>query len=103
MIRRPPRSTRTDTLFPDTALFRSPGAHHPAGAVGSPARLAALAHQLRVAATLRSADPTNVQRELRRPGLPRIRPEPGPAAAGHPAHGLGRRPVTLDSPYRGCG
>src|SRR3546814_2623917 len=76
MIRRPPRSTRTDTLFPDTALFRSPGAHHPAGAVGSPARLAALAHQLRVAATLRSADPTNVQRELRRPGLPRIRPEP---------------------------
>src|SRR3546814_18600167 len=23
MIRRPPRSTRTDTLFPDTSLFRS--------------------------------------------------------------------------------
>src|SRR3546814_11711102 len=23
MIRRPPKSTRTDTLFPDTALFRS--------------------------------------------------------------------------------
>src|SRR3546814_13192844 len=23
MMRRPPRSTRTDTLFPDTALFRS--------------------------------------------------------------------------------
>src|SRR3546814_17219377 len=23
MIRRPPRATRTDTLFPDTALFRS--------------------------------------------------------------------------------
>src|SRR3546814_16440356 len=32
MIRRPPRSTRTDTLFPYTTLFRSPGnplAHHP--------------------------------------------------------------------------
>src|SRR3546814_2348140 len=28
MIRRPPRSTRTDTLFPYTTLFRSPG---PAG------------------------------------------------------------------------
>src|SRR3546814_5790067 len=33
MIRRPPRSTRTDTLFPYTTLFRSPGqgqppAHH---------------------------------------------------------------------------
>src|SRR3546814_7191514 len=30
MIRRPPRSTRTDTLFPDTTLFRSPSPrHHP--------------------------------------------------------------------------
>src|SRR3546814_12445895 len=29
MIRRPPRSTRTDTLFPYTSLFRSEhGAHH---------------------------------------------------------------------------
>src|SRR3546814_7993467 len=31
MIRRPPRSTRTDTLFPDTTLFRSflkPGFKH---------------------------------------------------------------------------
>src|SRR3546814_6917547 len=27
MIRRPPRSTRTDTLFPYTTLFRSPTAH----------------------------------------------------------------------------
>src|SRR3546814_7288005 len=27
MIRRPPRSTRTDTLFPYTTLFRSDGAH----------------------------------------------------------------------------
>src|SRR3546814_8878157 len=29
MIRRPPRSTRTDTLFPYTTLFRS--ARHPSG------------------------------------------------------------------------
>src|SRR3546814_5787201 len=29
MIRRPPRSTRTDTLFPYTTLFRSPGAAWP--------------------------------------------------------------------------
>src|SRR3546814_5780840 len=28
MIRLPPRSTRTDTLFPYTTLFRSEGAHH---------------------------------------------------------------------------
>src|SRR3546814_9673278 len=31
MIRRPPRSTRTDTLFPYTTLFRSPGALPEAG------------------------------------------------------------------------
>src|SRR3546814_8542765 len=29
MIRRPPRSTRTDTLFPDTTLFRSETQHAP--------------------------------------------------------------------------
>src|SRR3546814_9733974 len=29
MIRRPPRSTRTDTLFPYTTLFRSGGARSP--------------------------------------------------------------------------
>src|SRR3546814_2587366 len=28
MLRRPPRSTRTDTLFPYTTLFRSVGAQH---------------------------------------------------------------------------
>src|SRR3546814_6686733 len=28
MIRRPPRSTRTDTLFPYTTLFRSPPAQY---------------------------------------------------------------------------
>src|SRR3546814_6765351 len=27
MIRRPPRATRTDTLFPDTTLFRSSSLH----------------------------------------------------------------------------
>src|SRR3546814_15576654 len=31
MIRRPPRSTRTDTLFPYTTLFRSRGIEGPAG------------------------------------------------------------------------
>src|SRR3546814_7972140 len=29
MIRRPPRSTRTDTLFPYTTLFRSADSPHP--------------------------------------------------------------------------
>src|SRR3546814_2508126 len=31
MIRRPPRSTRTDTLFPYTTLFRSSGVSVPIG------------------------------------------------------------------------
>src|SRR3546814_190387 len=42
MIRRPPRSTRTDTLVPDTTLFRSPLQPAPAAvqlaqAMGTPA------------------------------------------------------------------
>src|SRR3546814_14515400 len=32
MLRRPPRSTRTDTLFPYTTLFRSFGARRPVAA-----------------------------------------------------------------------
>src|SRR3546814_9460726 len=35
MIRRPPRSTRTDTLFPYTTLFRSP-AHKHTASISSP-------------------------------------------------------------------
>src|SRR3546814_12779373 len=37
MILRPPRSTRTDTLFPYTTLFRSTGASHTARERDSPA------------------------------------------------------------------
>src|SRR3546814_7403386 len=38
MIRRPPRSTRTDTLFPYTTLFRShqPDDHDPVRGAGVP-------------------------------------------------------------------
>src|SRR3546814_2686876 len=35
MIRRPPRSTRTDTLFPSTTLFRSEYAHARVGQRGA--------------------------------------------------------------------
>src|SRR3546814_14283799 len=34
MYRRPPRSTRTDTLFPYTTLFRATIGENPGGAVG---------------------------------------------------------------------
>src|SRR3546814_12132110 len=37
MIRRPPRSTRTDTLFPDTTLFRSRPGQGPLGLRPAPA------------------------------------------------------------------
>src|SRR3546814_8609195 len=36
MIRRPPRSTRTDTLFPYTTLFRSPAALPSSSATSDP-------------------------------------------------------------------
>src|SRR3546814_17615231 len=36
IIRRPPRSTRTDTLFPYTTLFRSKGTARPANAPSIP-------------------------------------------------------------------
>src|SRR3546814_3971211 len=36
MIRRPPRSTRTDTLFPYTTLFRSPLRNLPGAESGQP-------------------------------------------------------------------
>src|SRR3546814_3567865 len=39
MIRRPPRSTRTDTLFPDTTLFRSAVGDGVAGQLADLARV----------------------------------------------------------------
>src|SRR3546814_16130101 len=42
MIRRPPISTRTDTLFPYTTLFRSPGSRAPPACLASTNALATL-------------------------------------------------------------
>src|SRR3546814_3864600 len=62
MIRRPPRSTRTDTLFPYTTLFRSadrsldPGhARGAGGRIPQPAAGVGAAHQPARAARLRGA------------------------------------------------
>src|SRR3546814_8096561 len=52
MIRRPPRSTRTDTLVPDTTLFRSERGHHRVGPEGGQHRgipAVRLDHQVAVA------------------------------------------------------
>src|SRR3546814_15514807 len=44
MIRRPPRSTRTDTLFPYTTLFRSVRGAHPRPGPRGPGGRSALRH-----------------------------------------------------------
>src|SRR3546814_462691 len=49
MIRLPPRSTRTDTLFPYTTLFRSRRLHAIAVCVGQAGALLGPVHQLQVA------------------------------------------------------
>src|SRR3546814_16558358 len=84
MIRRPPRSTRTDTLFPYTTLFRSPeyrldreilpGARGaPGGATGEAAAMAAdyLEGDLRDADAARH----RVVRPEERQDRPRVRSE----------------------------
>src|SRR3546814_1023099 len=67
MIRRPPRSTRTDTLFPYTTLFRSVRGPSPAvrlvrgqGGSGWPPATAGLAHRKGPAAASRQATPDRV-------------------------------------------
>src|SRR3546814_2648536 len=52
MIRRPPRSTRTDTLFPYTTLFRS---HDQPAGLDQAAQLGKVARQLRPAHVLEHA------------------------------------------------
>src|SRR3546814_8161030 len=84
MIRRPPSSTRTDTLFPYTTLFRSPRA--PPAAAGRTLRS-------RLAAALRRG----VRRRGRRAGRQRLR---GRAEAG--AH-AGRRVRRQRGRVRGRG
>src|SRR3546814_4679386 len=78
MIRRPPRSTRTDTLFPYTTLFRSPGqarhlarhsvlVHHPAGNAAGHFRLGCTQRFLGcLAVTTRSEEHTSELQSLMR-------------------------------------
>src|SRR3546814_15634191 len=57
MVRRPPRSTRTDTLLPNTALFRSQTVAHDSSG-SDPAR----AFQLATRLTDDETDPLEYQR-----------------------------------------
>src|SRR3546814_5278504 len=75
MIRRPPRSTRTDTLFPYTTLFRSPCAARPAvpaaqgdvlRRLAGTAQICAVAHPRLVPSRGAPADHPGVRRVARR-------------------------------------
>src|SRR3546814_3664519 len=75
MIRRPPRSTRTDTLFPYTTLFRSLARH-----------------------AARQQAPERAQQGERQREPARLRQPPqGEAAARQPLH---RRPREVEAPCR---
>src|SRR3546814_15652730 len=85
MIRRPPRSTRTDTLFPYTTLFRS---HRRMGEIG---KLIVRLQHLGRAGDGRGGVALLPRNQPRRFGeLPVLGHEVGAAA------GLARRLVTLD-------
>src|SRR3546814_13670791 len=88
MIRRPPRSTRTDTLFPYSTLFRSDAAHPPlvcGRATGSPATRTRPRPPRALAAT-RLRDPRT-----------RFHPAAGPARPRRP-----RRPARPVRPPPAC-
>src|SRR3546814_8142383 len=88
MIRRPPRSTRTDTLFPYTTLFRSPQKEQPHAATGQHATAGrTLSPELG-----RTPDPVQPQHPRRPDGVPGQPAAPRPArdANAHTRRGLSR-------------
>src|SRR3546814_19093537 len=94
MIRRPPRSTRTDTLFPYTTLFRSRSGR----AQGAARRCVRPAGD---AAARRVAHPrlrTRARAEIPPPDLRRSAPAGGAARA---AHSVARPPPRADTGWRG--
>src|SRR3546814_4152070 len=67
MIRRPPRSTRTDTLFPYTTLFRSVTAHGAATSIPAiPAASASIPAAIRGCCAWRSEEHTSELQSLMR-------------------------------------
>src|SRR3546814_3962047 len=87
MIRRPPRSTRTDTLFPDTTLFRSAVAAADAAqrAPRPPGRTAPPAPwRDRNARTPRERAHTRPGGGGLHPATPAVAPVPAPAAGRDP-------------------
>src|SRR3546814_14586869 len=79
MIRRPPRSTRTDTLFPYTTLFRSALRRRPGHGLRAAARRGA--GNRRAAAGGGPGGPAQPRRHDRRLAAPDRPPGPGPDPA----------------------
>src|SRR3546814_10712987 len=79
MIRRPPRSTRTDTLFPYTTLFRSTDGNHPDA--GRIRRDAGYVRRVADVGAIRRVPPARSPRRCRRrSSVSRSRAkEPGPS------------------------
>src|SRR3546814_15052613 len=104
MIRRPPRSTRTDTLFPYTTLFRSAGFDRQRSAFAIELELAVLHHALQAHRAIghraqrgdgRTADVEHGEvADARKRGTVPVPPDVGAAAAVEIGRGSGRE--------RGC-
>src|SRR3546814_17262993 len=90
MIRRPPRSTRTDTLFPYTTLFRSAGSVGEGWGNGKAAAAAYARQGARVVAVDRVAEAAQATQEAIR-------------AAGHDAVGVQADVTSLRSEERRVG
>src|SRR3546814_18222954 len=97
MIRRPPRSTRTDTLFPYTTLFRSAARRHTRHRLRDEAvrarrlpRPAVLRPHAPLPAGADAARRLEDRERARQPPPPRERrveiQQPGPRAGGHRRH-----------------
>src|SRR3546814_19856516 len=107
MIRRPPRSTRTDTLFPYTTLFQSPAPRGPQAVAPRADGLRRARHR---AAPPPGRRPALTRRDLRswrlrsetaapRPGRPRRHELPPPLRGpDHPPPALARPAPALPRP-----
>src|SRR3546814_20749223 len=103
MIRRPPRSTRTDTLFPYTTLVRSPGSGNGDHVLGLRLELDAASVRLEVRQAVR-ARVLRDQREvvvlvLDQPGGPGVLVDQERAARGAPECRPDRKSTRLNSSH----
>src|SRR3546814_12376035 len=89
MIRRPPRSTRTDTLFPDTTLFRSPSD----GRGDDRCRYGAPAYRHGSPRTGFARMPAPHHGASRRRSIPRASTAPATSTSAVPGHEIGRAHV----------